>query len=157
MSFGFPFTSPIAATISKDECVLLNELLGNKAPSGCDISMSHNGSEGKHLRANFAATFGSQSAHHAFFKHPITIPGGDNLTGMPRGTIPGGDNLTGVPSGTRRMTNKNSLHVSKRVSKRREEVTVNEDECNNLAAILSEKVGEKEARASLPKACQKMM
>jgi hypothetical protein len=44
--------------------VILNNILGNKTLSGCDI-MSRNGMEGKQLRAIFAAAFGSDSAHHA--------------------------------------------------------------------------------------------
>jgi hypothetical protein len=96
------------ATISKDECAILNNILGNKTLSGCDSNQFN---------------------------------------------IPGGENLTGMPLGARRMTKKNSLHASNG----RKQVTVNEDECNNLAAILSEQVGEKEARANLPMACQKMI
>jgi hypothetical protein len=106
--------------------VILNDILGNKTLSGCDI-MSRNGME-----------------------DPFTIPGGNNFEGRDETKH---RNSWLMPRVARRMTKKNSLHVSNW----RKEVTVNEDECNNLAAILSEKVGEEKARANLPKACQKMM
>jgi hypothetical protein len=121
------FTTLCTATISKDECKILNDILGNKTPSGCDI-MSRNSTE-----------------------DPFTIPGADKK-------FEGRDetkhrNSWLMPRMARRMTKNNKYHVSNW----RDDVTVTEDECNNLAAILSEKLGEQEARANLPKACQKMM
>jgi hypothetical protein len=106
----------------------LNDILGNKnIIDRCDI-MSRNSTE-----------------------DPFTNPGSDKK-------FEGRDetkhrNSWLMPRMARRMTKNNEYHVSNW----RKEVTVTEDECNNLAAILSQKLGEQEARANLPKACQKMM
>jgi hypothetical protein len=121
------FKSFCTATISKDECMILNDILGNKTPSGCDIMSRSSTEDG------------------------FTNPGADKK-------FEGRDetkhrNSWLMPRMARRMT-KNSKH---HVSNWRQDVTVSEDECNNLAAILSEKLGEQKARANLPKACQKMM
>jgi hypothetical protein len=115
------------ATISKDECMILNDILGNKTPSGCDI-MSRNSTEDAFTNARADKKFeGRDETKHR--------------------------NSWLMPRMARRMTKNSKYHVSNW----RQDVTVTEDECNNLAAILSEKLGEQEARANLPKACQKMM
>jgi hypothetical protein len=120
------FTSPCTATISKDECEILNNILGNKTPSGC-FSMTRNAME-----------------------DPFTVPGAKKFEG--RDEVKHRNSWL-MPRMARRMTKNNKYHVSNW----RQDVTVTQDECNNLAAILSEKLGEQEGRANLPKACQNMM
>jgi hypothetical protein len=81
---------------------------------------------------------------------PFTVPGATKFEGRDETKH---RNSWLMPRVARRMTRNNKYHVGNW----RQDVTVTQDECNNLASILSEKLGEAEARANLPKACQKMM
>jgi Lon protease-like protein len=93
---------------------------------------------------------GCFSLSHNDGEDPFTVPGAKKFEGKDDVKH---RNSWLMPRMARRMTKNNKFHVSNW----RKEVTVTEDECNNLAAILSEKLGEKEALANLPKACQNMM
>jgi hypothetical protein len=117
--------SPLA-TVSRDECLTLNDILGVKTLSGC-----HNLKHSLPSRDD-AFTDGSETPFQADEnKHRSSWL---------------------MPQLARRMTKNSPYHVSNW----RLDVTIDESECAKLRALLTEKMGSPiEAEVQLPAACKR--
>mmetsp|Transcript_26734 Transcript_26734/g.40421 ORF Transcript_26734/g.40421 Transcript_26734/m.40421 type:complete len:116 (+) Transcript_26734:90-437(+) len=114
----------MSGTISRDECLNLNDILGVHTPSGC-YSLTHNSGNDKFTYSHNEGHFQGEDAD----RHR---------------------NSWLMPKMARRLTKKSKYHVSNW----RQPVTVNEKECEDIRKALEKKLGSKEAKLNLPKACK---
>ena len=123
-----PIKSSIAATITREECLHLNDILGVKTLSGC-----HN-------------------IKHTLSKRDDAFIASDQGEGLSKDDTDHRSSWL-MPKVARRMTRNSPHHVSNW----RPDVTVNRDDCSRIRALLAERMGSaKDAEEHLPKACRKM-
>jgi hypothetical protein len=112
--------------ISRDECLVLNDLLDRtETPIGC-YSLTHNSGEDKFTYAHNENIFQGEDAN----RHR---------------------NSWLMPFMARRLTKNSKFHVSQW----RKPVEVDATECDSLRKALEKRLGASEALSKLPKACRK--
>ena len=119
---------PLENVITKEECILLNEVLETKSPSAC---------------FSLVATD---------FEDKFTVPQGAGESPFQGKDAQQHRNSWLMPRMARRMTRNNKYHVSQW----RQDVPVTPSECAKLREQLVEAMGSSEGLDHLPAACQKM-
>mmetsp|Transcript_51242 Transcript_51242/g.76552 ORF Transcript_51242/g.76552 Transcript_51242/m.76552 type:complete len:123 (-) Transcript_51242:293-661(-) len=117
----------MSGSITRDECFVLNEVLGTQAPGGC-LSMMHNTGTDKFSYPSKGSSFeGQDTTHHR--------------------------NSWLMPRIARRLT-KSKLGSEMHVSNWRQPVGVDGETCKSIYSNLEAKLGPGMAKMKLPNACK---